>query len=125
MVSLETLATIEDEELLEHSAERGRQLRSRLRSPTHPVIKAVRGVGLMVAVELDPDVVATLPGFQNQPDRAPRLRLVDSCQDAGLLLVPSGVDRVRWLPPLNVSADDIDCAADIFRAVLHRVAEPR
>ena len=74
----------------------------------------MRGVGLMAAVELDPRTVPS------HPDRAPSLRLVDACQEAGLLLVPSGTNCVRWLPPLNVSAEDIDRAADIFGAVLRR-----
>ena len=120
-VSLETLATIEDEGLLGNSTERGQQLQSRLQSPASAAIKTVRGVGLMVAVELAPEIVAAMPGFQSHPDRAPSLRLVDCCQDAGLLLVPSGVDRLRWLPPLNVSADDIDRGADIFHGVLRRM----
>ena len=75
----------------------------------------MRGVGLMAAVELDPD---SLVGHS---DRAPSLRLVDACQEAGLLLVPSGANCVRWLPPLNVSAEEIDRAADIFRHVLSRM----
>ncbi len=114
-VSLETLATIEEENLLSNSRERGRQLQPRLQIPASAAIKAVRGVGLMVAVELDPDAI------QNHPDRTPALRLVDACQEAGLLLVPSGANCVRWLPPLNVAADDIDRAADIFHGVLHHL----
>ena len=121
-VSLETLATIEDEGLLANSAERGRQLRSRLENTGIPTIKTVRGVGLMVAVELDADAVAAMPGFQSHPGRAPGLRLVDACQAAGLLLIPSGTHRVRWLPPLNVSATDIDLGATTFSDVLRGLA---
>ncbi len=120
-VSLETLTIIEEEGLLENSLERGKQLHSRLLEAGKSAIKTVRGFGLMLAVELDPATVAAMPGFAGHPDRAPSLRLVDCCQDAGLLLVPSGTDRVRWLPPLNVTADDIDGAAEIFTRVLHRM----
>ena len=120
-VSLETLAIIEDEGLLANSEERGRQLRSRLKGLESTAIKTVRGVGLMVAVELHSDAVAGMPGFQSHADRAASLRLVDASQEAGLLLVPSGVNCVRWLPPLNVPAEDIDRAADIFRDVLRRM----
>ncbi len=116
-VSLETLATIEEDGLLANSRARGGQLQSRLGAPQSAAIKAVRGVGLMAAVELDP---AAFPG---QSDRAPSLRLVDACQEAGLLLVPSGVNCVRWLPPLNVSAEDIDQAVDLFATVVRRLEE--
>ena len=121
-VSLETLATIEDEDLLTNSLERGRQLKARLESTEMPCVSTVRGQGLMLAVELDAEVVAHLPGFKSHPERPASLRLVDCCQEAGLLLVPSGTDRVRWLPPLNVSAADIDRGAEIFCNVLSRMA---
>ncbi len=120
-VSLETLATIEEEDLLANSRERGQQLVSLLNVAKPPGVATVRGVGLMVAVELDP-AAALLPGFRSQPDRALSLRLVDACQEAGLLLVPSGADRVRWLPPLNVSADEIARGAEIFADTLGRLA---
>ena len=120
-VSLETLATIEDEDLLANSRERGAQLVSLLNDARLPGVAAIRGVGLMVAVVLDP-AASSLAGFRSHPDRALSLRLVDACQESGLLLVPSGVDRVRWLPPLNVSADDIAQGAAILAATLRRLA---
>lgn len=122
-VSLETLATIEDEELLANSLERGQQLQERLRDARIPGVKTVRGVGLMLAIELDPDAVAAMPGFQSHAERPASLRLVDRCQEASLLLVPSGTERVRWLPPLNVSENEIDEAVGIFAGVLHAMAE--
>lgn len=120
-VSLETFATIEDEGLLANSRERGEQLVSLLNDSKPPGVAVVRGVGLMVAAELDP-AAASLPGFRSHPDRVPSLRLVDACQEAGLLLVPSGADRVRWLPPLNVSAEDIARGAELFADTLRRLA---
>ena len=120
-VSLETFAAIEEEELLANSRERGQQLVALLGEARLPGVATVRGVGLMVAVELDP-AAASLPGFRAHPDRVPSLRLVDACQEAGLLLVPSGADRVRWLPPLNVSAADIARGAEIFADTLRRLA---
>lgn len=120
-VSLETLATIEGEGLLANSLARGRQLLASLQGAGIAAIKTVRGVGLMVGVDLDPEAVAAMPGFRSHPDRAPSLRLVDCCQEAGLLLVPSGTHRVRWLPPLNVSGDDIDRGVEIFCGTLRRM----
>ena len=76
----------------------------------------------MIGVELNVNAVAAMPGFQQNPDRSPSLTVVDRCQEAGLLLVPSGASRVRWLPPLNVSRSEIGQAVDIFAGVLHRMA---
>ena len=120
-VSLETLTTIEEEGLLANSTSRGRELQTALRSAAVPAVGTVRGHGLMIAVELDAGAVAAMPGFRSQPERSPSLKVVDRCQDAGLLLVPSGTDRVRWLPPLNVTADEIMEAANIFINVLREM----
>ena len=38
--------------------------------------------------------------------------------EAGLLTVPSGTHAVRWLPPLNVSREEIDEAGEILGRVL-------
>ena len=120
-VSLETLATIEEEDLLTNSLERGQQAQFAMRSAGVSAIGTVRGRGLMIGVELEPEAIATLPGFQKNPDRAPSLKLVDRCQENGLLLVPSGTARVRWLPPLNVTAENIGQGIDIFLKTLREM----
>ena len=120
-VSLETLTTIEEENLLANSAVRGRELIAGLQAAAVPAVGAVRGYGLMVAVELDPGAIADMPGFAGDPMRSPSLKVIDRCQEAGLLLVPSGTDRLRWLPPLNVSADDIAEGVAIFSKVLREM----
>ncbi len=120
-VSLETLATIEEEGLLANSLERGQQAQSALRAAGVAAIGTVRGHGLMIGVELDPEAIASLPGFQKNPDRSPSLKLVDRCQENGLLLVPSGTARVRWLPPLNVTAEEITQGVTIFTKTLREM----
>ena len=113
-ISLETLATIEEENLLANSLERGQQAQSALCAAGYSAIGTVRGHGLIIGVELNAEAIAELPGFQNNPDRSASLKLVDRCQENGLLLVPSGTARVRWLPPLNVTAEEIDQGIEIF-----------
>jgi len=39
-------------------------------------------------------------------------------REAGLLVVPSGGNVIRFLPPLNVSPDDLAKSVQIFRTVL-------
>ena len=79
-----------------------------------PLIHQVRGVGLMIAFELVADFAERVA----TNDRAPSLFVVDRLHEAGLLTVPSGTHAIRWLPPLNVKADEIDEAAEILRRVL-------
>lgn len=117
-VALGTFDVIAEENLLANAAARGAELRAALRALRTPLIAEVRGVGLMVGVELDAGKTALNAAFGANRDRAPALQLVDRCQAAGLLLVPSGTHRLRWLPPLNVSANDIVRAVEIFAGVL-------
>ena len=121
-VSIETLATIEEEGLLANAAERGQQATSALHAAGLPAIAAVRGRGLMLGIELDAAATAAMPGWQRDPDVPLSRRVTTRCQEAGLLVVPSGTHRIRWLPPLNVTAGEIDRAAEIFLGVL-RAAE--
>jgi acetylornithine/N-succinyldiaminopimelate aminotransferase len=68
----------------------------------HPDIVEVRGVGLMVGVEM-----------KNDP--AP---VIAACQRKGLLLIKSGHNTIRFMPPLTVTRKHIDAAVDIFTDVL-------
>jgi acetylornithine/N-succinyldiaminopimelate aminotransferase len=109
--------TIESEGLLANANARGEQAKELLRAIPSPLIKEVRGVGLMLGIELDAEAAAASPGFQKS-ERAPSLQLVDRLQNAGLLAVPSGTHVIRWLPPLNVSREEVEQAAKILASVL-------
>lgn len=68
----------------------------------HPTIKAVRGLGLMLGVELD----------------VPVKPIIQECAAQGLLLVGAGEHVIRLLPPLTVSGEEIGEAIGILDAVL-------
>jgi acetylornithine aminotransferase/acetylornithine/N-succinyldiaminopimelate aminotransferase len=110
----EVLAVIEDEGMLENARTLGAYALTRLQTLGSPLIKEVRGVGLMLAVEL-------VAGFADQiktNGRPPSLFVVDRLHEAGLLTIPSGTHAFRWLPPLNVSREQIDTATKIVESVL-------
>jgi acetylornithine/succinyldiaminopimelate/putrescine aminotransferase len=111
----EVLAVIEDEGMLENARVLGPHAVAAIEAIGSPWIKEVRGVGLMLAFELVPDFVARVPAAAQ---RAPSLLVVDALHEAGLLTVPSGTHAIRWLPPLNVSRQEIDEAAGILKTVL-------
>ena len=113
------LETIRDQDLVANAAERGEELSAGLRAiaaeETH--IGDVRGPGLMVGVELVHDRAT------RRPDGAAAGRLIVRCAEEGLLLITCGVEHqvVRWIPPLDVSADEIQGALATFRDAVRSI----
>ncbi len=68
----------------------------------NPRIKEVRGMGLMVGVQIDGSVIDT----------------IKKAMDLGLLLVGAGQAAIRFVPPLIVTYEEIDQALDIFEKAL-------
>jgi 4-aminobutyrate aminotransferase len=110
------LATLE---LLErgytaNAAQRGEQLRRGLveLQRRFPEIGDVRGLGLMVAM----DLVKDREGLT--PDPARRDEIVQTAFRHGLLLLGCGESAVRFCPPLCVSAEQVEAALRILAEVL-------
>ena len=95
------LETMRDERLPEHADEMGRYFMGRLNAlrEKHAQIKEVRGLGLMVGVEL-----------QVPEAKAVMLR----CLEKGLVLNATGDTVLRFLPPLIVTRNEIDRAVEIL-----------
>ncbi|MDY6936591.1 MAG: aspartate aminotransferase family protein [Cyanobacteriota bacterium] len=97
-VALSICQTLEAENLLENVRERGEQLRAGLDkiAKKYPeIVTEVRGWGLINGLVLSEDI---------------SISIVKSAMETGLLLVPAGPKVVRFVPPLIVSADEIDRA---------------
>ncbi|NJD27061.1 MAG: aspartate aminotransferase family protein [Chloroflexi bacterium] len=113
------LETIRDEDLVANAAARGEQLWAGLHAiaADEPRIGDVRGRGLMLGVEFVVDPAT------REPDGAAADRVIAACAAAGLLILTCGPApaTVRWLPPLDVTADEIDEGLEIFRTMLARV----
>ncbi len=95
---LKVLEIIERDGLLANAVERGSQLAEKLRALNSPKVSAVRSLGLMVGIEL-------VEGFA-------ALDGVKALMAAGLLTIPAGERVIRLLPPLNVTAAEIDEAVE-------------
>jgi putrescine aminotransferase len=128
--ALETLRIIDDEKLCDASREKGGRLLSRLRQRLagHPLVKDIRGRGLLAAVELG----ATGAGLLSK--LAPGL--VDSLSEKvigqwvavrllerGVLVQPASHrwNVVRLEPPLTVDDAEIDTAVEELGLVLDEV----
>ncbi|MDH7569116.1 MAG: aspartate aminotransferase family protein, partial [Armatimonadota bacterium] len=103
--ALAVLTTMRNERLPERAGELGAYFICRLLAlrERHPQIKEVRGLGLMVGVQLD-----------TQDARAVMLR----CLERGLVLNAVGESILRFLPPLIVTHGEIDRAVAILDETL-------
>ncbi len=108
------LATIEllENGLVANAAEVGDYLKDKLSKLKrgHPVISDVRGLGLMVGVEL--------AGAGGTPAAELRNRVVRRAFEKGLLLLGCGESTIRFCPPLIVNKSEADIAVEIFTATL-------
>jgi 4-aminobutyrate aminotransferase-like enzyme len=117
---LATLRVIRDEQLIENAAREGAYLTERLNASLSrlPHRTDVRGPGLMVGVELI---------GKHGPDKELVTLLQHECLNRGLMLLTCGIggNVIRWIPPVNVSRDDVDEAISIFDDSLDAVMESR
>ncbi len=113
--ALATINVLEDERLIDNARERGVQLTAALRAlqERHSELADVRGPGLMVGCEF-----VTAEGGH---DAARVTDIVTHCRhDGKLLLMPCGPHGcvIRWMPPLMVSAEEIDKGVAAFERAL-------
>ena len=99
---------------MDNAAKMGEYFMGKLRGMArdYPCIGEVRGRGLMIGMEL----------IEPGPDRAPARTLCDAMVTRGyhngIILLSCGVSTLRFMPPLNVSAGEIDEAVEILRVSL-------
>lgn len=110
--ALATIDVIESEGLVDNAAERGRQLLAGARGRATKAVGDVRGLGLLVGTEF------TTP--TGEPDTATASTAQRLAHEKGLLLLTCGAysNVVRMIPPLIVSAEQVDEALGIWSAVL-------
>jgi len=105
--SLAALEVFKRENLAAQAAEKGAYFIERLSQIDSPLIREVRGIGLMVGVELKQKI-------------APYLRAL---MDEGVLVLPSGMTVLRFLPPLVITYEQLDQVVDALERVLSQTQE--
>ena len=97
-----TLRVLQEEALPQRSARLGERWQTRLRALTSPRIREVRGLGLMLGIELKTKVGPVLRALQEQ----------------GILALPAGATVLRLLPPLVIAEDDLDYVVEAIDRAL-------
>ena len=110
-----TIRAMRDENMLENATDKGIQLMTGLRKlqEEYPQIGDVRGKGLMIGTE-----------FTANGNRAKEKQMVKdvihSAEEKGMLLLSCGTydNTLRWIPPLNVTSEQVNDGLKIFGEAL-------
>lgn len=118
VAAIETIALLE-EELTANAADVGAFLLARLRGlqARRPRIGDVRGLGLMIGVEVVHDAE------DRSPDPRTRDAWIQKCFQKGLLLLGCGDSAVRLCPPLVVSRNDAEVCVHIMEEALDEIED--
>jgi acetylornithine/LysW-gamma-L-lysine aminotransferase len=100
--SLATIDFIEANQLPDRAAENGAWFISALSRISSPLVREVRGLGLMVGVELKQKVTPYLQGLMAE----------------GVLALPAGLTVLRFLPPLVIEQADLAVVVEKVKKVL-------
>ena len=112
--SLATIEAIEEEGMLENAREVGSHMLNRLNETRKktPRVGDVRGLGLMIGVELVRE--------DGSPDGEGLERIMKNCLENDLIVIECGAHKnvCRLMPPLNTTREEADRALDIFEEAL-------
>lgn len=103
--ALATINYIQDEDLVDLARERGEYFKRGLEEiagENEKLVREVRGLGLMLALQL-------------RKKAGPYL---DALMKEGILALPAGSSVLRFLPPLEISPEEIDRVLDVLNEVL-------
>lgn len=104
-VARTSLKVLVEEGMVENAAEMGAYFVEGLRKIEQPLIKEIRGRGLMIAVEFHPEA-----GGAKQ--------YVKALAKKGLLCKETHVNTIRFAPPLVITKAEVDWAVNVIKEVL-------
>ena len=98
------LDVVNNEDFLKDVVNKGDYIRNIIKSWDLPIVKDVKGKGLMIGTQID----SSIKPFDIEV----------KCLEEGLCTTTAGKDVVRFLPPLTISYDEIDEGLKIYKKVL-------
>jgi len=111
-VGLEALNVLMEEKLAERSAEMGAYLLDKLHLLKSPLIKALRGKGLFIGIDID-------------PRKAKAREVCERLMAQGILSKETHETVVRLAPPLIITREQIDWAVERIDLVLKEMGKIR
>jgi len=110
------LDVIDEEGIQENARVVGARLKNGLLrlQRSHRLIGDVRGLGLMLGVELVRDRAT------KEPAKSEAIDVLEAAREAGLLVGKGGIDgnTLRIKPPMCITAADVDFAIDVLDVIL-------
>ncbi|MBU0756780.1 MAG: aspartate aminotransferase family protein [Nanoarchaeota archaeon] len=100
--SIAVFDTIKKKNLLKNAQEVGDYFISELKKFDSPLIREIRGMGLMIAIDL----------------KTKSTKFAKDLQDNGLIVIPTGSTVLRFLPPIIFSKENVDEAMEIVKKVI-------
>jgi acetylornithine/LysW-gamma-L-lysine aminotransferase len=100
--ALATLSVIEEEDLPGQAAAKGAYLMEKLKAIQSPNIREVRGLGLMIGIEMKHKVTPYIKALQERK----------------IIALNAGMTVIRLLPPLVISYDQINTLLAVLEEVL-------
>jgi acetylornithine/LysW-gamma-L-lysine aminotransferase len=100
--ALATLEVMSHDDLPAQAARKGRHLLDQLRAIESPEVREVRGLGLMIGIELRHKVAAALQAMLER----------------GVIALPAGLTVLRLLPPLVITDEQLERVLLVLRDVL-------
>ncbi len=99
------IRVLKEEKMIENASEMGEYFLAGLKKIQSQHIKEVRGRGLMIAMELFPEVGGARPFCYKLAEK-------------GMLCKETHVDTIRFAPPLVIKKDEVDWALEQITAVM-------
>lgn len=103
--ALATFAIIEDEKLVENAREMGAYFQERLSEINSPLIREVRGIGLLIGVDMRVRVTPILQALMER----------------GFMVLNAGGTVLRFLPPLTITQSEIDAVIETLSNCLQEL----
>ncbi len=119
-VASKILQVIEREKLADNARDTGNFLKQgldQLAVEFPDVVRGGRGLGLMLGLELVPEI----PSLKVE-GKLQSAVLVAKLQDAGLLMIPAGANVLRLLPALNLTLSEAQEGLQIIESVIAKLA---
>lgn len=110
-VAMAALTVLKEEKMAENAAAMGELFRTELEKIQSPLIKTIRGRGLLNAIVID----------HHDPEAAWNLCLI--MKENGLLAKPTHGDKIRFAPPLVISREEVMECVGIIKKSLEQLAQ--